>query len=409
MSRLVWRMRGYVLPRSLYGRTRNRDTLLAAMLPSKFAGGGIRSCSNAHQRDRLRLRHSLGWQWGYWNEEEMEPRRSLSLYVFLILLAVALVALRGLEFLGLGVGVGVALFAATLDLTYLFGRWRWRHHVRHVLWFRRRLDRTVRAQWLVLAVLASIESVVLHVVGLHPLDHAADWVRAVSIGALIATTTLYVSAAVDWYWILPKISGLTGVPPCTRTRGKAFHPVTKVWYFHRAAATLIFTFVLAGVPAYLAGTISHSGSERAALTLLGTALAIGFNAAVAGSTGAFRQFLSPKVVVGDLIRVRESAEDPVLKDAIVVDVSIQGLKYTILDDFEKESGNPEFSEGVLLPIDEVPRVPKSKRTEAPCPSLQQCRAVNWYCMRNQNANNDFDPTDFTPVALGTMSGSQSTH
>jgi hypothetical protein len=329
----------------------------------------------------------------------VEPRQSLSLYVVLILLAVTLIALRGLDFLGLGIGVGVALFAAFLDVTYLFRRWRWRHHVAHVLWFRRRLDWVVRGQWLVLAVIASTESVVLHGMGVHPLERAADWVQAVSIGAVIATATLYVSAVVDWYWILPKISGLTGVPPCTRTRGKTFHPVTKIWYFHRASATLIFTFVLAAVPAYLAGTISHSGSERAGLTLLGTALAIGFNAAVSGSTGAFRQFLSPEVVVGDLIRVRENAEDAFLKDAVVIDVSIQGLKYTILNDDEDEPGAPEFSEGVPLPMDQVPRVAKSKRTQAPCPSLQQCRAVNWYCMRNQNANEPFDPQDFTPVAL----------
>jgi hypothetical protein len=327
----------------------------------------------------------------------MEPRVSLSVYAFLIVCAVSLIALRDLEYLGLGVSVGVALFAALLDGTYLT---RTRKRRAYVLWFRRKLDRIVRAQWFALAVAGSAVSVTLHAAGAHPLDHAATWVDAVSIGALIATATLYVSAVVDWYWILPTISGMTRNPPCMRSGAKAFHGVTKVWYFHRAAATTMFTFVLAAVPAYIAGTISNSGSERAALTLFATALAIGFNAAVSGTAGTFKQFLSPSVVIGDIIRVRESVENPEPKDALVVDVSIQGLKYAILKpEDEAYDADPEFSEGVLMPIDEVPRAIRSQRKHKPCESVEKCKAVNWYCLRNPNANQEFEPNDQTPADL----------
>lgn len=327
----------------------------------------------------------------------MEPRVSLSVYAFLIVCTVGFIALRGLEYLGLGISVGVTLFAALLDGTYL-GRTRRRRG--YVLWYRRKLDWIVRTQWFALAVAGSTVSVTLHAAGAHPLDHAATWADAVSIGALIATVTLYVSAVVDWYWVLPTISGMTRNPPCMRSGAKAFHGVTKVWYFHRAAATTMFTFVLAAVPAYIAGTISNSGSERAALTLLGTALAIGFNAAVSGSAGAFKQFLSPTVVVGDIIRVRESVENPEPKDALVIDVSIQGLKYTILKpEDEAYDPDPEFGEGVLMPIDEVPRAIRSSRKHKPCESVEKCKAVNWYCLRNPNANHEFEPNDQTPADL----------
>jgi hypothetical protein len=42
---------------------------------------------------------------------------------------------------------------------------------------------------------------------------------------------------------------------------------------------------------------------------------------------------------------------------------------------------------------------KSKRAAPICPSLHECQAANWYCLRNRNAHCDLAPGEYAPAPL----------
>jgi hypothetical protein len=322
----------------------------------------------------------------------MEPKAAMTAQVVLALAAVALLSLQGNTGPATFLAAGLAGFAALLDLSY-FVRTRGRRCL--VLAHRRWLDRFVRGQWLALLVVGSALAGGLGAVGVDPLSDASDAVKIPVAAFAIGIGTIYASSLVDWYWILPKISGIVAPPPCTRVVAKTYAGVTKVWFFHRAIATAVITALIAGTPAYIAGSVADSGLSRAGLTLLGAAAAIGFNAATAGTVWAFRQFLSPRLEVGSYVRKRKDIDDPDPQDAYVVDVSVQGVKIKLEDEVDGEF----VSDGDLLPYHEAAEVTKSHRKNPMCPSLHACRAVNWYCLRNRNANTDYALDERSPAEL----------
>jgi hypothetical protein len=203
------------------------------------------------------------------------------------------------------------------------------------------------------------------------------------------------SGLVDWYWILPKVSGIVSPPPCTVVGGKTFDRMTGVWLFHRGAATALVTFTLAAVPAWIAGTVEDNDSARTLLTLLSAALAIGFNAANAGTSWALKQFIDPHLVVGWYLRVRKDVNDPTPQDAYLLDVSIRGVKYKLESDVDGKFTD----DGELLHFTQAEPKLKSKRATPICPSLHECRAANWYYLRNRNANCDRHPGEHDPAPL----------
>lgn len=323
----------------------------------------------------------------------MEPRASLTTYVCVALGAIVLLSLRGFPDTATALAVGLAAFAVVLDLSYVVRR---RARKVLVLPHRRYLDRIVRAQWLTLLVVGIGASQAIGAMEPAPLADASTFVTAPVFGLAVGVSAVYVSSLIDWYWILPKVSGIVSPPPCTQVGGKTYHGTTKIWFFHRATATAVITFILAAVPAYIAGTIENGGSERAILTALGAALAIGFNAANAGTVWAFRQFLNPRVAVGSYVRTRKDIADAEPQDAYVVDVAIQGVKCKL----EADACGEFLDDGELMPFGEVDRVPINRRRKVPiCPSLSDCRAANWYCLRNRNANAPLSPDKTAPAPL----------
>lgn len=314
----------------------------------------------------------------------------MTTYAAVIVLALAGLAARGFEQTAAAIAAAVAVVGVLLDVSYVLRRERDR-----VLEHRRRLDRVVRLQLAAIAIAGSIAAVAIGEIEPPPLADAHDLVQTLILGIVVAAVTVFVSAMVDWYWVLPKVSGLVGLAPCERVGGEGFAGVTKIWFFHRAAATTIVTFVLAGVPGYMAGTTGGDGRASAAWVILGTALALGYNAVTGALTTAFRYAFNPQLFVGDVIRVRANPEDATLRDAYAVDVSIQGLKYVMLDDRPQD---PCFlSKGALLRIEDIERTHRSPAPRQPCPDVASCRAVNWYCFRNPNAHAGSATRAATPV------------
>jgi hypothetical protein len=303
----------------------------------------------------------------------------MTAYALIVITASGAIAARGFPATALGLSIGLLAVGAALEASYLV-----RRRSDRVLSHRRGLDRVVRAQWIGIGVLGSLIAVAVGHIDPPPLAHTAEFVQTLVVGVAIAVPAIYVSSIVDWYWVLPKVSGMAGVAPCERVGGEGFAGVTKIWLFHRAAATAIVTVVLAAVPGYMAGT-TGDGSESAAWVILGSALAIGYNSVNTGLTTAFRYAFNPELYVGDIIRVRADPEDAGLKDAYVVDVSIQGLKYKLVEDALR--GEPCFlAKGEPLRIDDIATTRRSRQPRPPCPSVASCQAANWYCFRNPNAH-----------------------
>jgi hypothetical protein len=313
-------------------------------------------------------------------------------FAVLALVAVVLLSLEGNTATATGLAVGISAFALLLDISY---RVRARGRSCLILAPRRYLDRVVRAQWLGLLITGSVLAQISAVTNSSPWSGDSSVAEVVIGGFAIGITTIYASSLTDWYWVLPKISGIVAPPPCTTVIAKASAGVTKIWFFHRAVATIVCTALVAGVPAYIAGTATISASLSATLTLFGAAAAIGFNAATAGTVWAFGQFLSPRLEVGNYVRKRKEVDDREPEDGYVVDVSIQGVKIKL----ESDVLGQFVSDGDLIPYHEAQTIPKRTRTTAMCPSLQECRAANWYCLRNLNASTAYATSDRDPAPL----------
>jgi hypothetical protein len=322
----------------------------------------------------------------------MEPRASMTGYAAAILLATILLALGGHTAAVVALSVGIGAYAALLDLSYLARR---RKRRMLALSHRRFLDCVVRAQWITLATVGTGVALTLAALDTVPFDDADPAVNAIIVGWVVLWTIVYVSALVDWYWILPKVSGIVAPPPCTVVGGKTFDRMTGLWLFHRGAATALVTFVLAGVPAWIAGTIDEGSWERTLLTLVGAALAIGFNAVNAGTVWALKQFNHPLVAVGWYVRERKDVNEPEPQDAYVLDVAVSGIKYKLESDI-----NGKFvHDGLILPFSQVDPKRRSNRQKPVCPSLRECQAANWYCLRNRNAHGDLAPGEHDPAPL----------
>lgn len=310
----------------------------------------------------------------------MEPTYSMSAYAVFVVVGLSALAARGFTSAAAGTALGVAVVGMAFEVSY-----KVRRHPDRALPHRRALDRVVRRQWLAIALVGTGVSVAFEAAGSAPLGHASPLLRALPIGLVVAATTIYVSSLVDWYWILPKVSGMVGLAPCERTGGERFAGVTKIWFFHRAAATTVVTFVVAGVPGYMAGSTGGHGGASAAWVVLGSALAIGYNSVNNGLTTTFRYAFNPRIFVGDIIRVRPNVEDAQAVDAYVVDVSIQGFRYQVMRDGVAETAL--FADrGTLVSIDQIARTMRSPTPHAACKRVGQCQAINWYCFRNPNAS-----------------------
>ncbi len=295
--------------------------------------------------------------------------------VAVLIVALGAMALRGFNVAAAAIGGGIVVFGFLLDTVYVLCR-----DPRRVSQPRVRLDRTVRGQLFALAIGTALLIFAFHVTGYTPLQHTAAFVRAAVIGCVVGAATIYASSLVDWYWIVPRVSGATGPAPCERPGGERWAGLTNIWLFHRAVATTVVTGVLAGVPGYMAGT-SHSGSAGTVWALFGAALAIGYNSVTSGVRQAFFYAFNTTVQVGDWIRVRTGLDEAV-QNAYVVDVSVQGLKYKVIHNEPRES--PKFvQKGNSISMDELRTFGASRRVENPrpvCPGgPDQCQAYNWDC------------------------------
>jgi hypothetical protein len=278
-----------------------------------------------------------------------------------------------------GYPVAAAVLAAVLTV--------WTTTLEVLYWFRRRgdrlpahrgrLDTLVRVQ-----VLACVACAVVVVAAGFRLGFDArtrTYVEFLDGALLVAALSVWLSALIDWYWILPRLAGIGGPPPCHDTHAESWNSITKVWLYHRALATLLFIGGLAAIPAYLAvATKNHAFAVVMGVVTFGVPAV--FSDQASAAVKALMNGLNPAAPVGSIVRVRLLES---VVDVYLVDASLQGSKYKRLD---RSAGWDEKSDGPAIPNATLaaPNLSEVNR-EALGPCLSGCHRYNWYCRENEKA------------------------
>lgn len=308
--------------------------------------------------------------------------------------------------LGAGTITGAYALAALLWMTYLRRRYRQDVGNVEVPEHRARLDRVVAGDAIRSLVPALVVSAVFLV---HPLN-PTDWLK-VARSALVAlglgATAIYGSSLVDWYLILPRISGQLGHRPCRAgdederfTFPETWREVTRWWYIHRVVATVAFRFSLsAGIAFVLVGisgleVVGKAGAGIVMFTFGAYAItAITRGTALAREVG---QSGHVKGIVGQTVTVERRRERrrrfppwgtlPPLSIPgrhYVVDVALESVQLAAVAPREAaELPCPlRFERNVnSVPLADVGAIRQADEKFVGCRS--RCSGINWYCIEN---------------------------
>jgi hypothetical protein len=210
----------------------------------------------------------------------------------------------------------------------------------------------------------------------HPVRLSAVMVMAGTIAAAI-----YVATLVDWYCILPRLSGLICLPPCRSSAQRRWITVTRAWLTNRWLSIVLgaivcgsgligsIVYYLTALPGGVAGkdqlAISF-GTLGTALLVAGISVGLRFNL-----LDRLNDMLNPTRTVGRLVRYQSSMY-------YVVDVSLQGTKINAVMSAGRYAGEP-------FPAGKGELVDPGRLVVAPQPysgCSRVCSGVNFYCDNN---------------------------
>jgi hypothetical protein len=261
---------------------------------------------------------------------------------------------------------------------------------------RERLDQVVAGDAVAALGAATLLIVASWAFGPSPEGAAAETARAALVFLAIAAAAIYLSSLVDWYVILPRVSGQLGPRPC-RERDPRFpfphswKEVTRWWYIHRIVATLAFRFLLAAAIAAVLGQFIGFGEDTKILT--GLLLGI-FATYVSTLSSAVFQGAQPKLLVGETVIVRPRPHrqwwppfskiyPPDLEGRqYVIDVSVEGIHMTAAAPREQlDLPEPRFvREADRLALVNHDSARLSRKEFSGC--AHRCSGINWYCIDN---------------------------
>ena len=223
--------------------------------------------------------------------------------------------------------------------------------------------------------------------------------RPALVAASAASAAIYVSSLVDWFIILPRISGQLGVRPC-RSRSPYFavaprtwKETTRWWYIHRIATTLTVRAALALIAANVVGEAANLGLGGKGIVAAVTALAAVYISAL---PSAIRQAFDPQRVVSEVIEVgriepprlrlpwREAAI-PVYRGRFYIqDVDIAGLQLVDLSTHElADEGEEAEIEFPRHPTElALARIAATTEASPATSCAGRCGKANWYCVEN---------------------------
>jgi hypothetical protein len=323
----------------------------------------------------------------------MEPKVSMTWFMVADLVGVVLLGLGGHPVAGGWVAAGLVVVAAFLHTIYLVQRkaakhmpetFRSRRPEGLIPDHRRRLDRWVLSQWLAIAVIGIGGSELLLHAGWEPFHRVGLVFNVLVIGWIVLWSGIYLSALVDWFLVLPKVSGVSCPAPCERPGKQRWAGITALWCFHRGFARLLVPAVLIGCPTVI-GAVTASSGGRAIAFSIGAVFALYLAEFELQGKAALSYGLNPRRYVGDTVwLIRETADSVYRQPAYLLDVSAEGGKFKYVDDGGHYLGD-EFDEkddedGEPLTLSALNTRARVDDAVAPCG--ERCTGVNWYCWRN---------------------------
>ena len=272
------------------------------------------------------------------------------------------------------------------------------------------LDRTVSGN-VRLAVSAGVISGALMLFAFKRPDLGVAPISAVILGVTAAAVLL--SSLVDWFIILPRMSGLLGIRPCREPdtdfprRPETWREVARWWYIHRTIAAVALRFGLAYA---LIFTVSHFTTVPHGASLIAGALLGGFASYMSAAWDAFWQAGHLTLIIGrtvercDVDRVPRSIalfgrkrKLPFFTEGIagqpqpreyVYDVALEGVQLAPTEARE-QAVLPRYGDGRILYERDPAKLPlKDIRASKPHPAQAfagcrgRCSGINWYCIEN---------------------------
>lgn len=284
----------------------------------------------------------------------MEPAVSLSAYAAINGIVLIALTLVGYERTALWIVASVGVWAAALFVEYAL-RTRGDQLPAH----RVKLDKVVGMQLFLFATAVIAASFVGGSV--HVSHRTRQYVEFLGGAVVAAFLSVWLSALIDWFWILPRLAGfgLVDTPgqrgrrmhrpgPCQATHDDTWNSLTKVWLFHRSIATLFFIGGLAAIPGYLTAA-THDEAFKVVMGILTLGVPAVMSEQAAAAVKALTNGLNPSAPVGSIMRIRMLE----IVRVYLVDVSLQGSKFKRLDwrTPEAKSKWSEKSDGPQIPND----------------------------------------------------------
>jgi hypothetical protein len=254
-----------------------------------------------------------------------------------------------------------------------------------------RLDRLVDRS----AIAATAAGVLGLAVGLAAGTDAPGQLAGHAAGAalVVGAGGIFWSSLVDWYWVLPRISGLTGHRACRLDPEPgadriSWEEVTRWWIIHRIAAVVAVAVAAGG----LVGTVAGLGARSLDAAPAVQGMVAVLSAIVATFAEVYRKkaahglplLLHPEIVVG------ESYLDAIGGPCFPVDVAMEGFKI-VKQDAQYERYLAHRTQGTTKWLkskgdETVPLADaQARRAKAADVRCRECIGLNWYCVNNPNA------------------------
>jgi hypothetical protein len=331
----------------------------------------------------------------------LSPRPYVRAQVFFLAVLVALAALFDAATLAVCCGSAALAWLVFLHAKYLRDVKKMEAGIPP---HRRQLDRIVLGDGLVMLLAATLFAAVFLLGSADPLEgHAAVHDAAVALAPTAGV--VWGSSLVDWYLILPRISGQLGARPCRAafeeewfTFPWTWKEVTRWWYIHRVIGTLVFRL---GLSAAIAAVVAAlTGLDLLAEVIASIAMLLFGAYAAATLARGIAQAGHAKAIVGQTVKVDRRGErrrwwqpwrklEPLQLDGrrYVVDVALESVQLAEVDPREAENLPPRFEKDFDgVPLSDVNAIHQTSPKFSGCEG--RCSGINWYCIENPRC---FDP------------------
>jgi hypothetical protein len=327
----------------------------------------------------------------------VEPKVSMSWYIVAIAAGLLILSLGGHPLTGVWTAVAVAALTALLNAIYLVQRrasrrmpaeFLERRKGQFIPAHRRTLDRWATGQWLALAIVGAGGSAAIDAARWQPFAHIGMVYTVLAVGWVVLWAGVYLSSALDWYLVMPKVAGISCPGPCERPGKQRWAGVTGLWAFHRGFARLLVPFVLIGCPTVI-GALTGSSGGRAIAFAIAAAFALYLAEFELQGKAALSYGLNARRYIGDTVWLVHESEDSVTRvPTYLADVSAEGGKFKYLQENGEYVGDPFDSkhddDGEPIQLKALNNRRRVHGASAPC--AHECTGVNWYCWRNALAH-----------------------